>query len=47
MAGDSNQCRPATDEDLQQPKTEPIRDPTIYRLGQQRLCEMLVEVMGA
>ena len=30
-----------------QPKTEPIRDPTIYRLGQQRLCEMLVEVMGA
>jgi hypothetical protein len=47
VVGAKHQCRPATDEDLQQPKTEPIRDPTIYRLGQQRLCEMLVEVMGA
>jgi hypothetical protein len=37
----------ATDEDLQLPQTELTRDPTMYRLGQQRFYEMLVEVMGA
>jgi hypothetical protein len=47
VVGAKHQCRPATDEDLQQPETEPPGDPTIYRLGQQRFHEMLVEVMGA
>jgi len=47
VVGAKHQCRAATSEDLQQFKPELIRDPTIYRLGQQRFHELLVEVMGA
>jgi hypothetical protein len=47
VVGVKHQCRAATEEDLQNPQTEPIRDPTGFLFGQQRFKELLVEVMGA
>jgi hypothetical protein len=48
IAGAKHQCRPATDEDLQGVETEsPLQTPPFFKYGWQRLCEVLVEVMGA
>ena len=49
VVGVKHQCRPATDEDLQEPEaeTEPLKEPTGFSFGQQRFHEFLVEVMGA
>jgi hypothetical protein len=42
-----HQCRPATAEDLQRPMVGAIKEPTGFSLGEQRYCELLVEVFGA
>ncbi len=43
-----HQCRPATEEDLVRTKAEPpIKEPTGFTFGNQRFCELLVEVFGA
>ena len=48
VVGAKHQCRPATDEDLQGVKAElPLQTPPFFKYGWQRLCEVLVEVMGA
>jgi hypothetical protein len=47
VVGAKHQCRPATEEDLQRPIVGAIKEPTGFSLGQQRFCELLVEVFGA
>ena len=48
VIGDKHRCRPAIDEELQAAATElPSREPTGFMYGNQRFCELLVEVMGA
>jgi hypothetical protein len=43
-----HQCRPATEEDLVRTQAEsPIKEPTTFTFGNQRFCELLVEVFGA
>lgn len=42
VVGVRHQCRPATDEELQQPETEsPIKAPTAFMYGWQRFSELL------
>jgi len=46
--GVKHQCRAITPEDFRQAMVElPIKEPTGFLFGQQRIKEMLVEVMGA
>jgi hypothetical protein len=47
VVGVKHQCRSLTEEDLLQPETETVKEPTEFLLGQQRFYELLVEVMGA
>jgi hypothetical protein len=48
VADVKHRCRPATEEDLPVAEKEsPIKEPTGFMLGNQRLCELLVEVFGA
>jgi len=48
VIGDKHRCRPASEEELQGAATElPSREPTGFMYGNQRFCELLVEVMGA
>ena len=48
VIGDKHGCRPASEEELQGAATElPSREPTGFMYGNQRFCELLVEVMGA
>ena len=42
-----HQCRPATEEDLVRTEAEsPIKEPPGFTFGNQRFCELLVEVFG-
>jgi hypothetical protein len=47
VLGHKHQCRPATNEEMQQPEAELIREPTAFMYAQQRFSEVLVEVLGA
>jgi hypothetical protein len=48
VADVKHQCRPATEEDLLRAEKEsPIKEPTGFMFGNQRFCEVLVEVTGA
>jgi hypothetical protein len=48
VLGAKHQCRPATDEELQQLATEsPIKAPAFFNYGRQRFCDVLIEVFGA
>jgi len=48
VVGVKHQCRPVTEEDFREEVTElPTKEPTVFMFGQQRIKEILVEVMGA
>jgi hypothetical protein len=47
ILGEKHQCRPATNEEMQQPEAERIREATGFMYAQQRFSEVLVEVLGA
>lgn len=48
VADVKHQCRPAIEEDLLRAEKEsPIKEPTGFMFANQRICEVLVEVMGA
>jgi hypothetical protein len=48
VADVKHQCRPVSEEDLLRAgKESPIKEPTGFMFGNQRYCELLVEVFGA
>lgn len=48
VVGVKHKCRPATNEELQRTASEfPTKQPAAFMFGNQRFCELLVEVMGA
>jgi protein-disulfide isomerase-like protein with CxxC motif len=47
ILGHKHQCRPATDDEMQQQEAERIREATGFMYAQQRFSELLVEVLGA